>query len=68
MNEKKMYDFLFVGAEDTDYEGEELLCEEPTLEAAWNTLDHYYGFTHEDLRFVRKMSVEEGEMLGLDTY
>lgn len=67
MNEKKMYDFLFVGAEDTDLEGEELLCEEPTLEEAWATLEKW-GFTHETLRFVRKMSVAEGEMLGLDTY
>lgn len=67
MNEKKMYDFLFVGAEDTDFEGEELLCEEPTLEEAWTTLENW-GFTHETLRFVRKMSIAEGEMLGLDTY
>ena len=67
MSEKKMYDFLFVGAEGTDLEGEELLCEEPTLGQAWVTLT-LWGFTHEDLRFVRKMSTAEGEMLGLDTY
>ena len=64
---QKLYDFLFVGREDTDIEGEELLCEEPTLEQAWKTLAKY-GFTKKDLRFIEKMSVAEGEMLGLDTY
>ena len=63
----KDYDFLFVLTEYSDNEGEEILVECPTLEEAYNTLAHY-GFHDYEVRFIEKMSVAEGEMLGLDTY
>lgn len=63
-----MYDYLFVGTEESDFEGEEILCEAVSLEDAWNILMYNYGFEREELRFIEKMSVEDGEMLGLDTY
>ena len=64
----KFYDFLFELTENSENEGEQILCEEPTLTDAWETLCEQYGFEREELRFIRRMSVEEGEMLGLDTY
>lgn len=63
----KDYDFLFVLTEYSDNEGEEILVECPTLEEAYETLAHY-GFNRNEVRFIEKMSVTEGEMLGLDTY
>lgn len=63
-----MYDFLFVLTEESDNEGEEILCEAKSLEDAWNILLYNYNFGREELRFIEKMSVEEGEWLGLDTY
>lgn len=65
---KKMYDFLFELTEYSDNEGEQILCEEPTLNDAWNTLINKHGFEKEELRFIEKMEVWEGELLGLDTY
>ena len=62
------YDFLFELTEFSDNEGELILCEEPTLEKAWHTLLFKHGFEPEELRFVEKLTVEEGEMLGYDTY
>ena len=64
----KFYDFLFELTENSENEGEQILCEETTLEAAWNCLLNMYGFERRELRFIERMSVEEGEMLGLDTY
>ena len=63
-----MYDFLFVATEYSENEGEEILVECDTLGEAWDTLINRYGFNRKDFRFVERMSVEEGEMLGLDTY
>ena len=63
-----MYDFLFELTEYSENEGEEILCEAPSLDAAYIYLTELYGFDHEELRFIEKMSVAEGEMLGLDTY
>ena len=64
----KFYDFLFELTENSENEGEQILCEETTLEAAWNCLLNMYGFERNELRFIERMSVEEGEWLGLDTY
>ena len=63
----KDYDFLFELTEYSENEGEEILVERPTLEEAYSALAHY-GFHRNEVRFIEKMSVEEGEMLGLDTY
>ena len=62
-----MFDFLFEFI-DGEWEGEQILCEEPTLADAWETLCGTWGFERKELRFIERMSVEEGEMLGLDTY
>lgn len=64
----KFYDFLFELTEESENEGEQILCEETTLDSAWNCLLNMYGFQREELQFVERLSVEEGEMLGLDTY
>ena len=64
----KDYDFLFVLTEYSENEGEEILVECPTLEEAWDMLIDNYGFEKRELRFIEKMEVWEGELLGLDTY
>ena len=63
-----MYDFLFVLTEESENEGEEILYEGYTEEEAWNTLINDYGFREEELEFVERLELWEGEMLGLDTY
>lgn len=63
-----MFGFLFKFTEYSENEGEQILCEEPTLADAWNTLCNNYGFERRELRFIERMSVEEGEWLGLDIY
>ena len=63
----KDYDFLFVLTEYSVNEGEEILVECSTLEKAYSILASY-GFHRREVRFIEKMSVAEGEMLGLDTY
>lgn len=68
MAKPKTYDFLFELTEYSDNEGEQILVEEPTLEQAWKTLVQGYDFQPEELRFIEKMEVWEGELLGLDTY
>lgn len=64
----KDYDFLFELTEYSENEGEEILVECPTLEEAWDTLIDNYGFEKRELRFIEKMEIWEGELLGLDTY
>lgn len=54
------YDFLFVDKET----GEEFLVEEKTLKDAWKIVYKYF----DNAKFIETLSVEEGEMLGLDTY
>ena len=63
-----MYDFLFELTEYSENEGEHILCEAASLESAWTILCWQNGFKRNELRFIERMSVEEGEMLGLDTY
>ena len=41
-----MYDFLFELTEDSDNEGEQILCEETSLDAAYNCLVNMYGFEY----------------------
>ncbi len=57
-----MFDYLFEVIET----GEQILCEEPTYEQALKTLSRY--FKPYELEFIERFSVEEGEMMGLDTY
>ena len=64
----KDYDFLFELTEYSENEGEQILCEAPSLDAAYTYLTDLYGFDRCEVRFIEKMSVAEGEMLGLDTY
>ena len=63
-----MYDFLFCLTEYSENEGEYILCEATSLESAWTILCWQYGFKKNELRFIERMSVEEGEFLGFDTY
>ena len=63
----KTYDFLFMLTEYSDNEGEEILVECESLPEAYCILEAN-GFARRDVRFIEKMSVAEGEMLGLDTY
>jgi len=62
-----LYDFLFELTEESENEGEQILVEEACLESAYESLA-YNGFREEEVRYIRRMSVWEGEMLGLDTY
>lgn len=61
-------DYLFVFTEESDNAGEEVLCEASSLDEAYDIMYGYYEFTEEELKYVEEMSVEEGELLGLDTY
>lgn len=63
----KDYDFLFELTEYSENEGEEILVECSTLNDAYRILGEH-GFEPEEYNFIEKMSVVEGEMLGLDTY
>ena len=62
-----MFDFLFELTEYSENEGEQILVECDTVEEAYGILAHY-GFNRTEVQYIEKMSVEEGEMLGLDTY
>ncbi len=64
----KLYDFLFEFTEDSDNEGEQILCEAPSLDSAWACLMFDHGFEYKELRFIEQMETWEGELLGLDTY
>ena len=64
----KFYDFLFVLTEDSDNEGEQILCEETTLDAAYDCLVNLYGFEYKELRFIEQMETWEGKLLGLDIF
>lgn len=64
----KFYDFLFELTEDSDNEGEQILCEAPSLDMAYDCLVGLYGFEYKELRFIEQMETWEGELLGLDTY
>lgn len=55
-----MFDFLFVDKES----GEEFLVETDTLEEARETAKEYF----KKPKFIERMSIDEGEWLGLDTY
>ena len=63
-----LYDFLFELTEFSKNEGELILCEEENAVAAYHTLIDKYGFLPEEIRFIERVSVEVGEMLGYDTY
>lgn len=65
MNE--LYDFLFEFTEESECEGEQFLVECGTLDEAWEILREY-DFEDGEVRYLYPMTVEEGEMLGLDTY
>jgi hypothetical protein len=62
-----MWDFVFEFI-DGEWEGEQVLCETESEQAAFRTMYDVWGFDPDELKFVKKISVEEGEALGLDTY
>ena len=62
-----LYDFLFELTEFSNNEGEQILVECQTLNGAREILRHN-GFCDDEVQFLCRMSVEEGEMLGYDTY
>lgn len=62
-----LYDFLFELTEYSNNEGEQILVECNTLDRAWEVL-HQNGFTDDEVKFIDRLSVEEGEMLYYDTY
>lgn len=62
-----LYDFLFELTEYSDNEGEQILVECNTLDRAWEIL-HQNGFADDEVKFIDRLSVEEGEMLYYDTY
>lgn len=68
MSKVKFYDYLFELTEDSENEGEQILCEETSLEAAYDCLINMYGFNENELHFIEQMETWEGELLGLDTY
>lgn len=63
-----MYDYLFVLTEYSENEGEFILVETTSIGEAYRSLMQTHGFREEELSFIRRMSVEEGEMYGFDTY
>lgn len=63
-----MYDYLFELTEYSENEGELVLVETTSIGEAYRLLIQTHGFREEELSFIRRMSVEEGEMLGYDTY
>ena len=63
-----MYDYLFELTEYSENEGELVLVETTSIGEAYRLLIQTHGFREEELSFVRRMSVEEGETYGFDTY
>ena len=63
----KIWDYLFELTEYSDNEGERILVEASSMGEACGILEDN-GFDDEDYKYITKMSVLEGERLGLDTY
>lgn len=63
----KIWDYLFELTEYSDNEGEQILVEASSMGEACGILEEH-GFDDEEYKYITKMSVLEGEMLGLDTY
>lgn len=63
----KDFDWLFELTEESENEGEQILVECPTLKEAYNILARY-GFSKNEIKYLDRLTVEEGERLGLDTY
>lgn len=51
-----------------DGEGEKIFCEAVSKEDAINILVYNYGFFEGDLKYLGEYTVEEGEIMGIDTY
>lgn len=66
--EKEMFDFLCEFTEKSECEGEEFLVEATSVEEAIHILLEDWDFAIGEFRVLSQLSVEEGEMLGLDTY
>lgn len=64
----KDFDWLFELTEYSENEGDQILVECSTLEEAYKTLIQKHDFHPDEIRFIDRLTVEEGEILGLDTY
>lgn len=62
-----MYDFWFEFSENSECEGEQFLVECDTLKMAYEILQQY-NISKNEIKFLDRLSVEEGEWMGLDTY
>ena len=62
-----MFDYLFEFTEDSEMAGEQFLVECSSLTEAWDILEKH-GFLVDDVQVIKRMSVHQGELLGLDTY
>lgn len=63
----RIWDYLFELTECSDNEGEKILVEASSMGEACGILEDN-GFDDEDYKYITKMSVLDGEKLGLDTY
>ena len=63
-----LYDFLCEFTSKSECEGEQFLVEAHDLEEAIHILLDQYDFAIGEFRVLERMTVEEGEWLGLDTY
>jgi len=58
-----MWDFMFVDTES----GEEFFVECDNLFEAWKIVHDNFG-SNANVRYIRRYTVEQAEMMGLDTY
>ena len=63
----RIWDYLFELTEYSDNEGERILDEAFSMGEACGILEDN-GFDDEDYKYITKISVLDGERLGLDTY
>ena len=62
-----MWDFLFEFTEG-EWEGEQVLCEAESKQAAFHTMYDEWDFDPDELKYMGRLPVSVGEQLGLDTY
>lgn len=63
-----LYDFLCEFTSKSECEGEQFLVEAHDMREVIDILTHRYDFAIGEFKIIDWMTVEAGEMLGLDTY
>ena len=63
-----LYDFLCEFTSKSECEGEQFLVEAHDMREVIDILTLRYDFAIGEFRILERMTVEEGEWLGLDTY